>query len=315
MQTKYNGQMQTGWSWMIAVYLFLGGVGGGAYVIAALHDLGIFGAAGGIPTTVGLWVGFPALLIGSGFLVADLGAPAKAMLAGMKPGSSWIARGFWIISIFMVLAFVHLVMHLTGDGSAPAALSIAGIVFALGTMAYTGILLSASKGIPFWRAGVVPMVFVISALVTGHFMVMLLMALFYDSAVVMPALSTMALEAIGVVILELLVIIFFLQAAYKLPDSAESASRILRRPSFIFGYFILGLIAPALLMWMVTQSDDPGKGLILLGALLGLVGGLILRQAILICGALPTLNIAGFEFRRIARPKDAKAEIGLMPPK
>ena len=45
-----------------------------------------------------------------------------------------------------------------------------------------------------------------------------------------------------------------------------------------------------------------------------MIGGLILRQAVLVCGALPTLNIAGFEFRRVARPKDPKAGIGLLPP-
>jgi len=315
MEAKYNGQMQTGWNWLIAIYLFLGGVGGGAYTIAALHDLGVFGEGGTIPTTVGLWIGFPALLIGSVCLIADLGAPQKAMLAGMKIGSSWIARGFWIISIFMILAFIHLVMHLTMDGPAPAALSIAGILFAIGTMAYTGILLSASKGIPFWRSGVVPMVFVISALVTGHFMVMLLMGMFYGSAEVLAPLQTMAAEAVGLVVLEVLVIIFFLQGAYKLPDPRESASRILRRPSFLIGYFTLGLVVPALLMWMAVQATEPSVLLILLGALLGLIGGLILRQAILICGALPTLNIAGFEFRRIARPKEPKPEIGMMPPK
>ena len=51
-----------------------------------------------------------------------------------------------------------------------------------------------------------------------------------------------------------------------------------------------------------------------IGALLGLVGGLILRQAVLICGALPTLSIAGFDFRRIHRPKEPKPGVGLLPP-
>ena len=110
-------------------------------------------------------------------------------------------------------------------------------------------------------------------------------------------------------------ILFFLQAAYKLPDPRESARRILRQPAFVLGYLILGLLVPSLLMWMTVRAEEPSLALILLGAFLGLIGGLLLRQAILICGALPTLNIAGFEFRRIARPKMAKPDIGLMPPK
>lgn len=319
MEPKVNGQLQTEWGWLIAIYLFLGGVGAGAYTIAAFNGL-----IGGeqIITNVGLWVGFPALLIGSGCLVADLGTPQKAMLAGIKVGSSWIARGFWIISIFMILSFIHLILHQFVDASPGAikVVSVLGIIFAVGTMAYTGILLSASKGIPFWRAGVVPMVFVISALVTGHFMVMLLVTFGGDPAL---ALKQMALEGVVVVVLEVLVILFFLQSAYKLPDSRESAARILRRPSFIIGYFVVGLILPAVLMLTVAQSAanpetgvvEVSIGLVVIGALLGLAGGLILRQAILVTGALPTWNMGGFQFRRIHRPKEPKPGIGLMPPK
>jgi hypothetical protein len=58
-----------------------------------------------------------------------------------------------------------------------------------------------------------------------------------------------------------------------------------------------------------------GVAWIVIGAAFGLIGGLILRQSVLVVGVMPTLNIAGFEFRRIARPKEPKPSIGLMPPK
>lgn len=324
MDPKVNGQLQREWGWLIAVYLFLGGVGGGAYTIAAINSF--LGASLELSTTVGLWISFPALLIGTLFLVVDLGSPSRAFLAGMKPGTSWIARGTWIISIFMALSFVHLILHrFTGVGATAGGrgtiniIAIAGIVFAVGTMGYTGILLSASKGIPFWRSGVVPVVFVISATVTGHFAIMLGMTLYGMATTTLEPLRTMALEAAGLVVLEVLVIIFFLQAAFRQPDTRESAERILRKRMFVIGYFILGLAAPLILMLIVYRSTaEAGVGgvfaVVAIGALLGLVGGLILRQAVLICGALPTLNIAGFEFRRIHRPKEPKPGIGMLPP-
>ncbi|NIM47745.1 MAG: dimethyl sulfoxide reductase anchor subunit [Gemmatimonadales bacterium] len=324
MDPKVNGQMQTEWGWLVAVYLFLGGVGAGAYTIAAIN--GFLGEGADLSTTVGLWISFPALLIGSICLLVDLGSPTRAFLSGMRPGSSWIARGFWIISIFMILAFLHFMLQLyTAVGQTPGGetalnvIAVAGIVFAVLTMAYTGILLGASKGIPFWRSGVVPVVFVVSALVTGHFTIMLGMTLFGEGAATVQPLRTMALEAVGLVVLEVLAIVFFLQAAYRLPDPRESAERILRRRSFVVGYFILGLAAPLVLMLIVYRSiAQPDAGgamtLVVVGALLGLVGGLILRQAVLVCGALPTLNIAGFQFRRIARPKEPKPGIGMLPP-
>ena len=61
MNPKVNGQLQREWSWLIAIYLFLGGIGGGAYTIAAVN--GFLGDRAGHSTEVGLWIGFPALLL------------------------------------------------------------------------------------------------------------------------------------------------------------------------------------------------------------------------------------------------------------
>ena len=41
---------------------------------------------------------------------------------------------------------------------------------------------------------------------------------------------------------------------------------------------------------------------------------LILRWAVLKSGTLPTWRAGGFEFRRVARPKEPKPSMGLMPP-
>ncbi|RLB61511.1 MAG: hypothetical protein DRI90_11200 [Deltaproteobacteria bacterium] len=323
MDPKHTGQIQTEWGWLVAIYLYLGGVGSGAYAIAAIN--GFFGKPLELSTAIGLSIAFPSVLIGTGALMADLGSPGRAMLAGNNVKTSWIARGTWVISIFMVLAFTHLVLlfytdiRTTADGTTIlSALSIAGTAFALGTMAYTGILLGASKGIPFWRTAAVPVLFVISALVTGHFTIMLGLV-FHGGPAVLEALQTMALEGLVLVIFELLAIMFFLQAAYRSPDARESAERIMARQSFVVGYLLLGLIAPGLLMlllYFVMADADMQTAYILgaAGAVLGLAGGLILRHSVLVTGALPTLNVAGFKFRRIAKPRDPKAGIGLLPP-
>ncbi|MFH1735418.1 MAG: NrfD/PsrC family molybdoenzyme membrane anchor subunit [bacterium] len=314
MDPKVNGQLQTEWSWHIAVYLFLGGVGGGAYTIGAINSF--MGEGLALSTTVGLWIAFPCLLVGSMFLIADLGSPSKAILAAMKPKTSWIARGTLIITSFMILSFLHLVLNQFTDVRGPiiTLISVLGILTAVGTMAYTGILLGASKGIPFWRTGAVPVVFVVSATVTGHFAIMLGVTLFDIGTEVVEPLKTMALEAAVLVVLEVLAILFFLQAAFNQPDPRESASRILHKKMFVWGYFILGLAVPLVLMIVLYTSAPPVLALAAVGALLGLIGGLILRQAVLICGALPTWNIGGFEFRRIHRSKVPKPEIGLLPP-
>jgi len=57
MDPKVNGQVQEEWVWLVAMYLFLGGVGSGAYVIAAVN--GLFGDGLGLSTSIGLWISFP----------------------------------------------------------------------------------------------------------------------------------------------------------------------------------------------------------------------------------------------------------------
>jgi formate-dependent nitrite reductase membrane component NrfD len=320
MDPKVDGQMQHEWKWLKAAYLFLGGLGAGAYAIAAVNSF--VGGDMAPVVTVGLWIAFPAAFTGSILLTAALGSPSRAVLAAKKQGSSWISRGTLILSGFMLLAFLHLVLdRFTSVGTSVInVIAAAGIVFAVGTMAYTGILLSASKGIPFWRTGMVPVVFLISALMSGHFAIMVGVT-FAEGTATLEPLRSMARGGAVLVVLELLAVVFFLQSAHRHPDSRESAERMVREGLFILGYVVLGLAIPLVLLLITYGSlteSGAGGGIgaaVVIGAVLGLIGRLILRQAILASGAFPTLNMAGFEFRRIARPKDPKPSIGMLPPR
>ena len=63
---KIQARLQKGWNWMVAVYLFLGGVGSGAYVVGAI--------AGFIGWTdiarVGVIISLPVVVVGTFFLVS-----------------------------------------------------------------------------------------------------------------------------------------------------------------------------------------------------------------------------------------------------
>ncbi len=74
MDPKVNGQMQTEWGWLIAIYLFLGGVGAGAYTIAAIN--GFLGRERwSCRPPSGCGSASRPCSIGSLFLLADLGSP------------------------------------------------------------------------------------------------------------------------------------------------------------------------------------------------------------------------------------------------
>lgn len=319
MDPKVEGQIQHEWKWLKAAYLFLGGLGAGAYVLAGFNTFARESMESVV--AVGLWIAFPAAFIGTILLTAALGAPGRAFLAANKQRTSWISRGTLILSFFMLVSFVHLVLHLFTDltGSAMNAVTVVGIVFGVGTMAYTGLLLGASKGIPFWRTGMVPVIFLVSALMSGHFAIMGGVALTAGVATLEP-MHSMARGGMILLVLELIAILFFLQSAHRHPDTRESAERMVRMRQFLVGYLILGWALPlALLLITFDRVAEAGAGnaivlSVVLAAALGLIGRLMLRKSILSKGAFPTLNMAGFEFRRIARPKEPKPGIGMLPP-
>lgn len=322
MNPKMNGQLQKDWHWLIAVYLFLGGVGAGAYVVAGVSVL--LGGAWEQFTAVALSLSWPVVAIGSLFLVLDLGSPHNAFRVASKPGTSWISRGALIISAFMAVSFTHFLGHVWPLDFARGApnqalatlLSIVGIVLAFSTMAYTGALLGASKGLPFWRTGALPDLFIVSALLNGALAVMLGMVVVKDTAALLHLFRLLALAAAGLILIELLMLFSHLHAAYKLPDPRESVVRLLAKPSFVFVDLVLGLAVPLALFLVVALGSVEASAvspLAVVGSILGLSGGLVLRHAVLSVGYLTTLNAAGFEFRRVERPFE-RASFGKLPP-
>ena len=70
-------QFQTSWRGLTGIYLFLGGVGAGAYAVAAAGTL--LGAGWDPIVNAGLYVSFPAVILGLLFLAAHLGKPFRSL--------------------------------------------------------------------------------------------------------------------------------------------------------------------------------------------------------------------------------------------
>jgi formate-dependent nitrite reductase membrane component NrfD len=305
--------LQKDWHWEIAIYLFLGGVGAGAYVTGAVS--GFLGWAE--MARWGILVSFPALAVGSIFLVAHLGNPIRAYLATSKAGTSWISRGVIFISLFMLVSIIHIIgiLWVGLSGAIVTLLSIIGIIVALGTMVYTGALLSASKGIPFWRSGIMPVLFMFSALATGLAVTVVFVYLFGSTPFLAGIAHVVALIAAALLLGEAVVILFFLHAAYRLPESRDSAVTVMKKGSFIVGDVLLGLLVPLALMLYVGFGDagDNTGILMVIAGILALIGGLLLRYMVLSVGMITTMYASGFEFRLQNKP-EPKSPIGLVPP-
>jgi len=181
------------WGWLVAIYLFLGGMGAGSFIVAALVELsGERYKHKYCPTTmVGAGVSGPLILLGTVLLIFDLGAglrePWRILNMFTNP-QSVMTWGIWILSLFIPIAFLYgilEIMHVYPGILAGARKRLhflpetlpyrnikrivcsVGIALALGTAIYTGVLLSVVRAVPLWASAILPALFLVSAISTG----------------------------------------------------------------------------------------------------------------------------------------------------
>jgi formate-dependent nitrite reductase membrane component NrfD len=181
------------WGWLVAIYLFLGGMGAGAFLMASVVELsGMRYRIKYCPTAlVGAGVSGPLVLIGTVLLILDLGAGIKEpwrilwMFTNFQSVMTW---GIWILTLFIPLAFLYgilEVMHVHPGilgrmrkrlhflpetlpyRSIKRVLCPVGSVLAIATAIYTGVLLSVVSAVPLWNTPVLPALFLVSAVSTG----------------------------------------------------------------------------------------------------------------------------------------------------
>lgn len=190
--SDYEGQTYYGrpaikpshYKWLIASYLFTGGLAGASQIIAALADL--FGREGDRSVVrAGRYLALLGAILSPIFLVRDLQTPKRFynMMRIFRPTSP-MSIGSWTLAAFGALSALAAVAQLADDtlartrrprrtGSAAGRWlgRIAGLPAAAGGMVmscYTGSLLS-STSVPFWAVApkLLPALFGASALSTA----------------------------------------------------------------------------------------------------------------------------------------------------
>jgi formate-dependent nitrite reductase membrane component NrfD len=311
---------QTAWGWLVVVYLFLGGLGAGAFLTAAFFELSGWRYKRDFCPTVltGATISGPVVALGSVLLIFDLGA------GRMEPWrivylftnfSSVMTWGIWILCLFIPVALFYGLLELVevetfAKGFIWARfprllrnlrptrrwVAIVGSVLAVGVAIYTGVLISTvGPAVPFWSLDILPflpipmmpVLFLVSALSTG-------MALTFDLSATIAAphiheqMGPMALVHIILIGLEnILIGMLLIMALSEGGAAADSAQMIMYGPlriTFWVGVVLIGLVYP-----FVVHAYAIGAGRHSLwsgiGSGVGIVlAGLFLRYLIVIAG-------------------------------
>jgi formate-dependent nitrite reductase membrane component NrfD len=276
------------WGWWIVLYFFLGGITGGVYFAAAWLDL--FGdLADRAAMRVGHLLALPLILVCTLLLTVDLGQPLRFWhmvfqserfpLPIFKPYSP-MSFGSAILFLYGLVAFVSFVDAVVARNGWVHArrnplgkvVSLLGAVAGLALAGYTGVLLNVNNE-PVWgNSPWISALFLFSGMSTG---IGLLLLLARRAA---PTTIEKLSEADSYMMLfELVTLIVFLGTL-----GALGSRLVLGTPTAILFVIVavVGLLAPLAIHWW-PRAVGGVKSASTLGAVLVLIGGFVLRWAVL----------------------------------
>jgi len=294
------------WGPIMAGYLFLGGLAGGAYIVGALADL-FKSEDYDVLSKSGTYISLISIIGGLVLLVLDLKrfevAPLVILNAYRRFPNSILTVGTWVITGFTVVSLLTTVLWLlNGNKLVRKILGVIGILLGLSTAAYTGLLLSFSRGTPFWSTPFLPWTFVISGMLTGLavslFMIPIIaifmprafkdfLALFEQRSKFSEMLGRLQRYVTVLILIELALVIIEIATGHQMGILLTGSGISLA----FYVYLLLGLIVPLGISYYLEKlKSGVNDGSIIMFSMSGyalvLIGGFLLRYVILTAGQL-----------------------------
>lgn len=286
------------WEWPIATYLFLGGLGGGIFCLAAIMQFFVFPESANIGEVMALpcFIAIAALGVGCFLLVFELGQPFVFLRVFLN-STSIICWGARILSVCLIFGFVWFVSYLPWEWISGLAnmlvpfrgfcLALAGISGAC-IMLYTGILLSTLKAHSFWATPALPVLFTVSALSTACAAVCLAAGGWPASNVLGAGLEENVatagevihlLHTVDIILVIVEIVVLTVMVLSFLGAGNVTAQKVARRwvKGKLAAAFWGGMVIAGLLLPLIMYAFGSGAASGLVAPVLVLCGGLLLR--------------------------------------
>jgi len=258
----------------IAFAFFLGGIAGGLFLVSAYFD-----------NLLGIFIAFLLTIMMGASYMLHLTHPLRFWRMLMKPGTSWIARGFSFIMLFggfTILLMITMQWFPDATGIITTLKVLAGI-FAFAQSIYTGFAVSYVSAIKVWNSAIVPILFVTCGL-TGGLAILLAVMMGQNST----DIATLE-NVIRIVLIALAVIIgvYLWNTTYSSTSAKEAVMRLIGgslAPLFWIGVFLFGIVIPVTISVTTYFTGNAADGLLITAVVSEIIGGLALRFSILKAG-------------------------------
>ena len=283
------------WGSIIAWYLFLAGLGAGAFATSAFlgwrhPEATSMRKVGHVIAPVVVAVGLVLLMVDA---EAGLHNPLRFfyLLSNFGSVMTW---GVVFLSLFMVVAIAALVLDILKK-NVPTWLDIVGVALAFAVAVYTGALLGVCNTFPLWNNALLPILFLVSAMSAGAASVLLVAVVkhadeFNRVGVLKKFHFCLPLSALGLVVSLRVLTSFTSPAGFESVMNLGVGEYAL---PFWLGLVVIGLIMPTaletwLLFFTAKEFEESRKAhwISFVSDVGVLVGGFLLRLLI-VAAAVP----------------------------
>ena len=311
--------VQSIWGWQPALYLFLGGMGAGAFVMAAVLYL-IDQKRHAKIVCISMGASVVCLGVGLLLLLSELIQPARGLMMwqSFSHFTSWMTYGAWgafaaiiVFGLSTVLAVGKVQKRFVRSESQAKrfvlvrkTLAVVGIALGVFVAVYTGMLLMMAPGVPLWNTPLLPCLCAVSGIDTGGALVELVAVLLAKKdSLASRARMLMERIVVGLVVAECVVLgcLLFSMAggegsivAATAAQSAEMLMAGVLAPYFWSLVVACGLVLPLVMATVglvLHRKGDKKPGakrhqtsLMAVGAVGAMIGGCALRFLILAAG-------------------------------
>ena len=257
--------------WLAEVF---GGLGAGLYLVALYFD-----------SLWGMFIGWLIIIaFKGGFHLAYLGKPLRFWRILLRPQTSWMARGFIFMLLFIVFGAIQLIFSnwLPGTAGEFVFKILAGLAAFLVAI-YTGFVMNYVNGIQLWNSALLPLLFVLTGVLDGFALVMAI-ALFGGNIDIM---ATEAASRILLITTAAVIAVYLWSATYMGPSGRQAVIELIRgnlAPVLWVGVVLCGIVLPVCISVSTYFAGEASSPLLITAIISEMVGAFTLKYAILKAG-------------------------------
>jgi len=273
---KYTPQREwiEGQGFLLCLAFFFSEIGSGIYFVSLFLNLKAGWLVGWLIT----------LVLGGTIHMGFLGHPMRAWRILLKPATSELSRGLWVILLFAVIGFFQVLpvvfkgLSWTGEGTAIK--TVMGILSVL-LITHGFLTMNVVRALPLWNSSMIIPLSLASGIWVGAQASELMMKIAGHELYLAEAWSRWSLIGYAAIL------VMYLWGTYHSNDTAkESVKRLLAGDSalrFYLGVVVVGIIIPLIItiVFWSGGAENLGGGTLFIRFLCVLLGDLTMRYSIM----------------------------------